>query len=128
MNNEKITGYDEISYTEFIEMLDNDESFVLLIGSADCAHCIAFKPTITKFVKDYQLDVKYIPKQCYVGDKPDKFYQYTVIDEASRERFIYPYREQSSYSTIDFIKRTISNNLKPFITMLRKSKMFSVIT
>lgn len=60
MNNEKITGYDEISYTEFIEMLDNDESFVLLIGSADCAHCIAFKPTITKFVKDYQLDVKYI--------------------------------------------------------------------
>lgn len=53
----------------------------------------------------WQLDVKYVPKQCYVGKIPDKFYQYTVIDEASRERFIYPYREQSSYSTIDFIKR-----------------------
>ena len=39
---------------------------------------------------------------------PDKFYQYTVIDEASRERFIYPYREQSSYSTIDFVKRAIA--------------------
>ena len=39
---------------------------------------------------------------------PDKFYQYTVIDEASRERFIYPYKEQSSYSTIDFIKRAIT--------------------
>ena len=37
----------------------------------------------------------------------DKFYQYTIIDEASRERFIYPYREQSSYSTIDFAKRAI---------------------
>ena len=55
----------------------------------------------------WQLDVKYIPKLCYVGEIPDKFYQYTVIDEASRERFIYPYREQSSYSTIDFIKRAI---------------------
>ncbi len=55
----------------------------------------------------WQLDVKYIPKDCYVGKVPDKFYQYTVIDEASRERFIYPYREQSSYSTIDFIKRAI---------------------
>lgn len=55
----------------------------------------------------WQLDVKYVPKNCYVGDKPDKFYQYTVIDEASRERFIYPYREQSSYSTIDFIERAI---------------------
>jgi transposase InsO family protein len=55
----------------------------------------------------WQLDVKYVPKSCYVGEIPDKFYQYTVIDEASRERFIYPYREQSSYSTIDFVKRAI---------------------
>ncbi len=55
----------------------------------------------------WQMDVKVVPKDCYVGQIPDKFYQYTVIDEASRERFIYPYKEQSSYSTIDFIKRAI---------------------
>lgn len=55
----------------------------------------------------WQLDVKYVPKNCYVGQTPDKFYQYTIIDEASRERFIYPYKEQSSYSTIDFVKRAI---------------------
>ena len=30
----------------------------------------------------WQLDVKFIPKNCYVGKIPDKFYQYTVIDEA----------------------------------------------
>ena len=30
-----------------------------------------------------------------------------MIDEASRERFIYPYKEQSSYSTVDFVKRAI---------------------
>lgn len=51
----------------------------------------------------WQMDVKVVPKQCYVGELPDKF----VIDEASRERFIYPYKEQSSYSTIDFVKRAI---------------------
>ena len=55
----------------------------------------------------WQMDVKVVPKHCYVGQIPDKFYQYTVIDEASRERFIYPYKEQSSYSTIDFVKRAI---------------------
>ena len=54
------------------------------------------------------MDVKYVPKTCYVGEMPDKFYQYTMIDEASRERFIYPYLEQSSYSTIDFVKRAIA--------------------
>lgn len=55
----------------------------------------------------WQMDVKYVPKECYVGNDGEKFYQYTVIDEASRERFIYPYKEQSTYSTIDFVKRAI---------------------
>lgn len=53
------------------------------------------------------MDVKYVPAACYSGSIPQKFYQYTVIDEASRERFIYPYMEQSSYSTVDFLKRAI---------------------
>ena len=60
-----------------------------------------------ELVIKWQLDVKYVPKDCYVGNNPDKFCQYTLIDEVSRERFIFPYREQSSYSTIDFLKRAI---------------------
>lgn len=63
--------------------------------------------TPTELGIKWQLDVKYVPKACYLGELPDKFYQYTMIDEASRQRFIYPYREQSSYSTIDFVKRAI---------------------
>lgn len=55
----------------------------------------------------WQMDVKYVPTECYSGTTPDKFYQYTIIDEASRERFIYPYKEQSTYSTVDFVKRAI---------------------
>ena len=53
------------------------------------------------------MDVKYVPKHCYTGSIPDKFYQYTVIDEASRERFIYPFKEQSSHSTVQFLKLAI---------------------
>ena len=30
-----------------------------------------------------------------------------MIDEADRECFIYPYREQSGYSAVDFVKRAI---------------------
>ena len=53
-----------------------------------------------------QMDVKVVPKECKTGDfKDEKDFQYTMIDEATRERFIYPYKEQSTYSTIDFIKR-----------------------
>ncbi len=57
----------------------------------------------------WQIDVKYIPQACKANKKDDNHYfQYTVIDEASRERFIYPYMEQSSYSTVDFVKRAIA--------------------
>ena len=55
----------------------------------------------------WQMDVKYVPTSCYTGDMPQKFYQYTVIDEASRERFLYPYLEQTSFSTVDFLQRAI---------------------
>lgn len=63
--------------------------------------------TPTQLGVKWQMDVKYVPKQCYSGTDNQKFYQYTIIDEASRERFIYPYMEQSSYSTVDFVKRAI---------------------
>ena len=55
----------------------------------------------------WQMDVKIVPKQCCAGKLPDKFYQYTIIDEAPRERFIYPYKEHSSYSTINIVKESI---------------------
>ncbi|MGX7776127.1 DDE-type integrase/transposase/recombinase [Streptococcus pluranimalium] len=57
----------------------------------------------------WQMDIKYSPKHCYTGSLPDKFYQYTIIDEASRERFIYPFKEQSSYSTVQFVKMAIKH-------------------
>lgn len=64
--------------------------------------------TPTELGIKWQMDVKYVPSACYVGTDGERFYQYTMIDEASRERFIFPYKEQSSYSTVDFVKRAIA--------------------
>lgn len=63
--------------------------------------------TPTELGIKWQMDVKYVPEACYSGMDEQKFYQYTMIEEATRERFIYPYMEQSSYSTIDFVKKAI---------------------
>lgn len=48
----------------------------------------------------WQCDVKYVPKHCKSSSmlNDQKFYQNTMIDEVSRERFIYHYGEHSSYS------------------------------
>ena len=63
--------------------------------------------TPTEIGKKWQMDVKFIPAACYVGTDGEKFYQYTMLEEASRERFIYAYKENSSFSSIDFVKRAI---------------------
>ena len=76
----------------------------------------------------WQMDVKYVPSFCYNGSVPQKFYQYTVIDEASRERFLYPYMEQSSYSTVDFVKRAIAYfGYKPTIIQTDNGSEFTHI-
>lgn len=65
--------------------------------------------TPTELGIKWQMDVKYVPKHCYTGKLPDQFYQYTVIGEASRERFISPFKEQSSHSTVQFVKMAIKH-------------------
>lgn len=70
------------------------------------------KPYITPIHigEKMQLDVKVVPYECRTKEVPFdmKFYQYTIIDEATRERFIYPYKEQCADSTIDFVRRAIN--------------------
>ena len=56
----------------------------------------------------WQIDVKYVPKECKVNIAEDKnYYQYTCIDEASRERYLEWYEEISPENTVDFVKKSI---------------------
>jgi len=59
----------------------------------------------------WQIDVKYVPKACKLPNiaKEIKFYQYTCIDEASRERYLYWYMEHTPTNTVDFVKRCIKH-------------------
>ena len=61
-----------------------------------------------------QMDVKYVPRECYRGEAQirlessnARFYQYTMIDETTRERFLYPYNELSARATKDFVQRAL---------------------
>ncbi len=65
--------------------------------------------TPTEIGIKWQIDVKYVPNECKCNNIPHdlRFYQYTCIDEASRERFIYHYTEHTPANTVDFVKRCI---------------------
>jgi transposase InsO family protein len=55
-----------------------------------------------------QVDVKYVPSACLVGDaKGKRFFQYTAIDEFSRKRYVEAFEEQSTYSSAEFLKNVV---------------------
>jgi len=59
----------------------------------------------------WQMDVKYVPTPCFIGVDGGvggaRFYQYTMLDEATRERFIFAYEKHGMDETKDFILRAI---------------------
>ncbi|MBQ3335322.1 MAG: transposase [Eubacteriaceae bacterium] len=65
--------------------------------------------TPSKLGVKWQMDVKHVPRACYAGNDGQKFYQYTMIDEASRERFIYLFPEYGSFYTVQFVKLAIAH-------------------
>ena len=56
-----------------------------------------------------KMDVKYVPNECKSPQIPEdkRFYQYTYIDEATRERYLYWYEEHTPTNTVDFVRRVI---------------------
>lgn len=72
------------------------------------SHHLSKYDTPERFDEMWQMGVKYFSNACYAGKDGGKFCQYIMIDKASRERFIFPYKEQRGFSTVDFIKRAIT--------------------
>ena len=53
-----------------------------------------------------QVDVKVVPAACIVPDPhrlKERYFQYTALDEYSRFRFVAAFKEQSTYSSVQFL-------------------------
>jgi transposase InsO family protein len=67
-------------------------------------------PELTIPGEKVQIDVKEVPYYCLRGDAlryGKRLYQWTAIDECTRERFVYGYEEHTPESTVDFIRRAV---------------------
>ena len=53
-------GLQQLSYTEYQEKVDNDESFVLIIERATCSHCVTFMPIAEQFADGNNVPMYYI--------------------------------------------------------------------
>lgn len=54
-----------------------------------------------------QIDVKYVPLKCLtkeIKEKDGRYYQYTAIDEYTRQRVLWASKEHSTYASTEFLK------------------------
>lgn len=54
-----------------------------------------------------QIDVKYVPRECMskeLQEIGEKYYQYTAIDEYTRQRVLWASKEHSTYASTEFLK------------------------
>jgi transposase InsO family protein len=57
-----------------------------------------------------QMDVKYVPKECMTEQQQKeglKYYQWTIIDEATSLRFMYWYNSKEGANSVDFVQRAM---------------------
>jgi len=48
----------------------------------------------------WQIDVKFVPKECKAEGLEGRYYQYTILDECSRKRVLYFTNEHTMYETV----------------------------
>ena len=54
-----------------------------------------------------QIDVKYVPRKCMteeLQELEERYYQYTAIDEYTRQRVLWASKEHSTYASTEFLK------------------------
>lgn len=56
----KLKTYHKLSYDEFNKMIENKESFPIVIGRTGCSACEVFEPTMESFISKYQVTVYYM--------------------------------------------------------------------
>lgn len=63
----------ELTYDEFTEKIENEESFVLCVSRTTCSHCATYKPKLENVAKDYGIDLYYIDIDKYSEEEQDEF-------------------------------------------------------
>ena len=104
----------ELEYTEVIEKIENDESFVILISQTTCSHCADYKPKLEKVAKDYKLDIYFVEVDLLSKDKYNEFKSYVNFSSTPVTIFIKDGEEKTAANRIngDASKEKILAKLK----------------
>ena len=108
------SGLKELSYKEYQEKIDNDESFVVIVERATCSHCVSYMPVAEKFAKDNGLPLYYFDTDKFEeGDFDDLESSATFFKEKNGNWGTPTTLVQAGHETVDYIEgETTSEKLK----------------
>ena len=92
--------YNEISYEQLNNMLDNKESFILFIGSSTCSACSTYEVTLNEVIEKYGTDVKYIDLSKLTSKEESELVSMFPITGTPTTVFITKGEEKDTYNRI----------------------------
>ena len=96
-----------ISLSSLLRILKRSKEYIPYVSNAKKKHNKSYQTPIMIGEK-WQMDVKFVPHECKTpGIISKNFYQYTIIDECSRKRFLYFTNELSIYGTSIALRKGI---------------------
>ena len=103
-----LDGY-EASYSTVLRILKKTDGYEPYKSNPKKKHNGKYH-TPENVGEKWQMDVKFVPSECKSPKLPggQRYYQYTVLDEASRKRFLYFAAEHSMYESKNALEKAIA--------------------
>ncbi len=96
-----------LSISSVLRILKRNKEYIPYVSNAKKKHNKAYH-TPKMIGEKWQMDVKFVPSECKVMNiSSQNYYQYTVLDECSRKRFLYFSNEHSMYETVQALRLAI---------------------
>lgn len=66
-------GSYELSYSEYVEKVENGDKFVLVVESATCSHCINYMPVVKRFARSKGVKIYYVDTNTFTSEEWGNF-------------------------------------------------------
>ena len=106
--------YHEINYNQFMKMIEDKKSFVMVVGAENCDHCKDYHKTMKKVIKDYQLEIYYINVYPFTDEEKSEFMTIINYSGTPTTVFIEEGKEKSTYNRVE--------GAKSYDTVIKKLK------
>lgn len=64
-----------IDYSEYEDLINKNDTSIIVIGQTTCGHCIAIKPALNQVAGDYNLTINYLNITKLTDDEKNSFYE-----------------------------------------------------